>query len=107
MKHCNFYNFAFSREIVERFHKTRGRAPKIFRLITNCRPDYPAWLFCHDQTKWNRYKKLLKLIDLLDLDCQPAKVDKHLCSYIEDEMIKKGYFVTYTGIDFRGDKTDI
>ncbi|KKK87381.1 hypothetical protein LCGC14_2753790 [marine sediment metagenome] len=99
MKYCNSYDLAWSLEVAEVFRKKYARASKIFQYITNCGGNYPGWLLAHDQPKWNRYKKIIKLIANMDLDCQPVPISKHLCSYIEDELYAQGYLVGYTGID--------
>lgn len=98
MKPCKSYSYRYALGIYTKFREKYTRATKIFTLMTNCRPDYPAWLFAHDQPKWNRYKKIIKIIQSIDLDCQPCGLSKHLLSYIEDELHDLGYFVTYTGL---------
>ena len=99
MKTCKSYSMSWALEVSGNFTKKYARAAKIFRLITNHGESYPAWLLAHDPGKWVRYKKIIKYVANLDLDCQPVRIGKHLCSYIEDELMKKGWYVGYQGID--------
>ena len=99
MKLCKSYSMTWSLEVSRRFAKSYARGTKIFQLITNHGDKYPAWLLAHDQAKWARYKNIIKYVAKIDLDCQPGAIDKHLCSYIEDELAKKRYYVGYTGVD--------
>ncbi len=101
MKPCKSYSFAYSLEIYNVFRKKYSRATIIFGKITNCNEDYPAWLFAHNQPKWNRFKRIIKIIEGIDLDCQPVPITKHLCSYIEDLLMEKGCFTGYEGLDKR------
>ncbi len=99
MKPCKSYSFSYSLEIYRVFRKKYPRATEIFQIITKCRYDYPVWLFAHNQPKWNRFKRIVKLIEKMDLDAQPIPITKHLCSYIEDELMEKGCFIGYEGLD--------
>ncbi len=100
MKPCKSYSRAYSLEVWGKYREKYARATKIFRLISNHGPDYPAWLFGHDQPKWNRYKKIIRIIQLIDLNCQPCHLSSYYLSFIEDELAQNEIHVAYSGIDF-------
>lgn len=96
MKPCISYNFSWALHTSGVFRKKYARATKIFQLITNHDEVLPAWLLSHDQEKWNRYKKIIKFVEKTDLESQPCVIDKHLCSYIADELSECGLYPNLT-----------
>lgn len=66
METSNIYDFVWACTIAQEFTKKYPRACKAFQQFTNYRDVYPAELISKDQGKWERFKKIIKLVDKFD-----------------------------------------
>lgn len=83
------YSRPWGEERVAEFINKYPRACLIFRQITNHDWDYPVDLICRNQTKWERYKTIIKAIEKTDRSLGTPVVCKEYNRLVAEEYLPK------------------